>query len=102
MKTLLPRLQVSDETAARLRQLADHRGINLGQAIEAILEARMAKEAHAGDETLYRLILAGERYGLTVGGTRLFPASWVDVGGLTEEACRHLAESYIKWRGLKN
>lgn len=96
---LLPRLQLDDRTAGRLKHLADQRGIAVGQVIEDILEDRLAQTSN---EIIHRLILVGERYGLSVGGTRLFPASWVDIGGLTEAKCRELAASYTAWRHRRN
>lgn len=100
--TLLPRLQLSDRTAGRLRQLAAQRGVGVGRVIEAILEARPDGEDTTEDDVVYRLIYVAERYGLSVGESRLFPASWVDVGGMNEAACRDLATEYIAWRRVHN
>lgn len=96
---LLPRLQLSDRTAGRLKHLAAQRNVSVGQVIEGILEERTAL---TNNEVMFRLILVGERYGLGVGGTRLFPSSWIDVAGLSESKCRELATSYIAWKRRYN
>lgn len=96
---LLPRLNLTDKTIGRLKHLAAQRNLSVGQVIEDILENRTAL---MNNEVMFRLILVAERFGLGVGGTRLFPSSWVDVAGLSEAKCRELAASYIAWKRRYN
>lgn len=97
MALILPRLRLSDATVAKLRRESDRRGVNVADIIAELVERQVGNPG-AEDETLYRIILVGERYGLSVGGTRLFPAGWKDVGRIAEATCRSLADSYIAWR----
>jgi hypothetical protein len=106
VKTLLPRLLVADDTAARLRGLAEERGVGVGDVIAGLLEdALSARGGTAEDresESLYRVIAVGERLGLAVqgrpGSSVAFPADWMRVGGLSAGECRRLAEGYVEWR----
>ena len=98
VKTLLPRLLVGDETADRLKCLAEEHGVSVGVVIADILEARFDQEPRPDNEIAHRLILVGERFGLGVGGAAAYPSDWERVGGLTPAECRDLAARFVAWR----
>jgi hypothetical protein len=102
VKTLLPRLRLSEATYAALRAMAEKRGVGVGDVIAAIVESRLSEASRPDNEILYRLILVGERHGQLVGPTGGFPLDWVNVGRLTPEECREIAASYVAWRRKKD
>jgi hypothetical protein len=106
MPVLVPRLQVSDETAARLRGLASERGVGVGEVIAEVLEDALSAPGRTAEdraaETLFRVIAVGERLGLAVqggpGSSVTFPTDWMNVGRLSAPECRRLAAGYVEWR----
>ncbi len=99
---LVPRLKLSDRAVVQLRRLAETHGVGVGVVIAAIIEARLANEPRSENEVVFRLILAGERYGLGVGGASAYPLDWITVGGLSHDECGELSASYIAWRRKNN
>jgi hypothetical protein len=103
MPLLVPRLQISESTAAKLDATARERGVSASKLITEFIEECVATRREAppdNSEILNRLVLVGEKMGLVVGGPSRFPVDWVRLGGITDEECSRIAANYIEWRRI--
>ncbi len=96
---IVPRLHLDHATAMALRAAAERNGHSLSDEIAEIIKAGTNQQSP--DETLFRMIQVGERFGLGVGGSSTYPQDWITVGGLTREASRELAVKYLAWKRTK-
>jgi len=102
MAMLLPRLKLTDATVSTLKAVAQKRGVSVSEVIAELIEGRLLEAAASDRETLFRILLAGEKAGVKVVGATQFPVDWYNQGGLPHEVCRKVAADYSAWKQVKS